>query len=83
MNNTINSTNSSITTVRVDKNLYDSFKITNVKTKFYLQDLVNRSMYLYLNDPDFKKRICEFQIPKLSKSAQLTTLNITGSTPVE
>jgi fructose-bisphosphate aldolase class 1 len=72
--------NNSITTVKVDKQLYETFKIKNVKTKFYLQDLVNRCMYLYLNDDQFRGRIYNFNIPQLSEDAQISILNITGST---
>lgn len=75
--------NNSITTVKVDKQLYESFKITNVKTKFYLQDLVNRCMYLYLNDDKFRAQIYNFNIPQLSDEAQTAILNITGSTNKE
>lgn len=75
--------NNSITTVKVDKQLYETFKITNVKTKFYLQDLVNRCMYLYLNDDQFRSQIYNFNIPQLSTSAQTAILNITGSTKKE
>lgn len=74
--------NNSITTVKVDKALYDAFKIKNVTTKFFLQDLVNRCMYLYLNDTAFSAQIYNFNVPVLSDAAQLTTLNITGSSPV-
>lgn len=70
---------SSITTVKVDKDLYDSFKIQNIKTRFYLQDLVNRAMYLYLNDGEFRDKIYNFQIPQLSADAQTAVLNFTGS----
>lgn len=73
----------SITTVKVDKELYESFKITNVKSKFYLQDLVNRCMYLYLNDEQFRAKIFNFNIPVLSETAQTALLNITGSTNTE
>lgn len=72
--------NNSITTVKVDRELYDSFKIKNVKTKFFLQDLVNRCMYLYLNDDSFRDKIYNFNIPQLSEAAQTAVLNITGST---
>jgi len=75
--------NNSITTVKVDKQLYESFKITNVKNKFYLQDLVNRCMYLYLNDDKFRNQIYNFNIPQLSDAAQTAILNITGSTNKE
>ena len=75
--------NNSITTVKVDRELYESFKITNIKNKFYLQDLVNRCMYLYLNDEQFRNKIFNFNIPTLSESAQTAILNITGSTNTE
>ena len=69
----------SITTVKVDNGLYESFKIQNIKSKFHLQDLVNRAMYLYLNDKEFKDKLYNFIIPVLSEEAQITKLNITGS----
>lgn len=75
--------NNSITTVKVHKELYESFKITNVKSKFYLQDLVNRCMYLYMNDEQFRSKIFNFNIPVLSETAQTALLNITGSTNTE
>jgi fructose-bisphosphate aldolase class 1 len=71
--------NNSITTVKVDKSLYESFKIKNIKNKFYLQDLVNRCMYLYMNDETFRNKIYNFNIPILSEESQLTILNFTGS----
>jgi fructose-bisphosphate aldolase class 1 len=70
----------SITTVKVDNGLYESFKIQNIKSKFHLQDLVNRAMYLYLNDKEFKDKLYNLIIPVLSEEAQITKLNITGST---
>ena len=69
----------SITTVKVDNGLYESFKIQNIKSKFHLQDLVNRAMYLYLNDKDFKDKLYNLIIPVLSEESQITKLNITGS----
>ena len=69
----------SITPVKVDNGLYESFKIQNIKSKFHLQDLVNRAMYLYLNDKEFKDKLYNLIIPVLSEEAQITKLNITGS----
>ena len=69
----------SITTVKVDNGLYELFKIQTVKSKFHLQDLVNRAMYLYLNDKDFKDKLYNLIIPVLSEESQITKLNITGS----
>ena len=71
---------SSVTTVKVDQGLYETFKIQNIKSKFHLQDLVNRAMYLYLNDEEFRDKLYNFTIPVLSEQSQVTKLNITGST---
>ncbi len=71
---------SSVTTVKVDQGLYETFKIQNIKSKFHLQDLVNRAMYLYLNDKEFRDKLYNFTIPVLSEQSQVTKLNITGST---
>lgn len=57
-----------MTTVKIDEDLYESFKIQNIQTKFELKELVNRCMYLYMNDPEFRKRIYEYQIPILSQN---------------
>lgn len=48
-----------ITSVKIPDNLYQDFKIMNVRTKMNLQDLVERSIYMYLVDSDFRKIIHE------------------------
>ena len=72
----------SITTIKVNKQLYDSFKIDNIKSKFNLQDLVSRSMYLYMNDKEFRDKLYNFILPLLSEASQQTVLNISGSKKV-
>jgi len=49
--------NTQLTSVKVDKDLFDSFKIECVKRKFSLNKLVNRAMDLYLNDESFRKQV--------------------------
>lgn len=46
-----------LTSVKVDKDLFETFKIECVKRKFSLNKLVNRTMDLYLNDENFRKQI--------------------------
>jgi hypothetical protein len=46
-----------LTSVKVHKHLFDEFKIETVKTKFSLQKLADRSLYLYLTDEDFRKKL--------------------------
>ena len=72
----------SIITIGPGKQLYDSFKIDNIKSKFNLQDLVSRSMYLYMNDEEFRDKLYNFILPVLSEASQQTVLNISGSKKV-
>ena len=46
-----------LTSVKVDKELFDVFKLECVKRKFSLNKLVNRAMDLYLNNEDFRKQV--------------------------
>lgn len=46
-----------LTSVKVDKDLFETFKIECVKRKFSLNKLVNRTMDLYLTDENFRKQI--------------------------
>ena len=49
--------NEILTSVKVDKELFDIFKIECVKRKFSLNKLVNRAMDLYINDENFRKQV--------------------------
>ena len=49
--------NTQLTSVKVDKDLFDNFKIECVKRKFSLNKLVNRAMDLYLNSEEFRKQV--------------------------
>ena len=42
-----------LTSVKVQTDLFENFKIECVKRKFSLNKLVNRAMDLYLNDENF------------------------------
>ena len=46
-----------ITTVKVISDLYNDFKRLNIESGFSLQKLVNRSMFLYVNDDKFQTTI--------------------------
>lgn len=46
-----------ITSVKIPQTLYEDFKVTSVKTKINLQDIVERAMYMYLTDSEFRKNI--------------------------
>jgi hypothetical protein len=49
-----------LTSVKVDKDLFETFKIECVKRKFSLNKLVNRTMDLYLNDENFRKQVSNY-----------------------
>lgn len=49
--------NLKLTSVKVDKDIFEEFKVECLRDKFTLQKLVNTSLLLYLNDNDFKETI--------------------------
>jgi hypothetical protein len=46
-----------LTSVKVHRDLFEEFKIECVKTKFSLQKLADRALYLYLTSDEFRKQI--------------------------
>ena len=46
-----------LTSVRVEQELFEDFKIECVRYKFSFQKLADRAIYLYLTDEDFRKQI--------------------------
>lgn len=48
-----------ITSVKIPQTLYEDFKVTSVKTKMSLQDIVERAMFMYLTDSSFRQSVHE------------------------
>jgi hypothetical protein len=46
-----------LTSVKVHRHLFDEFKVECVRTKFSLQKLADRALYLYLTNDEFKKQV--------------------------
>jgi len=46
-----------LTSVKVETDLFQEFKGECVKYKFSLQKLVDRAIYLYLTEEDFKQKL--------------------------
>jgi len=65
------------TSVKVDKEVYDQFKQICINRKFYLQDLVNRSLYLFTTDTQFRDTIYNYSVPVLSTESQQTMVSST------
>lgn len=59
----------SFTSVHLFKDKYTAFKEAGVANGMTLQKLVNRCVYLYINDPEFKKKIDEENALQISGSA--------------
>ena len=53
----INKKPMTLTSVKVKSDLFENFKIECVKRKFSFQKLADRSLYLFLTDDDFRKKI--------------------------
>lgn len=46
-----------LTSVKVDTETFNAFKVDCIRTKFSTQKLLDRSMFLYLTDENFKKQL--------------------------
>ena len=46
-----------LTSVKLDTDLFENFKIECIKRKFSFQKLSERSIHLYLTDEDFRKKV--------------------------
>jgi len=45
------------TSLKIPETLYKDFKVTCIKSKMNLQEVVERALYLYMTDEDFRKTI--------------------------
>lgn len=45
------------TSLKIPEALYDDFKITCIRSKMNLQEVVERSLYLYMTNDEFRKQI--------------------------
>lgn len=45
------------TSLKIPEVLYDDFKITCIRSKMSLQEVVERSLYLYMTNDEFRKQI--------------------------
>lgn len=46
-----------LTSVKVQSELFDEFKVACVRHKFSFQKLADRCVHLYLTDEDFKRQV--------------------------
>jgi len=61
------------TTVKIEKNLYDSFKILGIQNHLTLQTFVEKCVTLYVGDVSFRSLIINCHSPLLSTSGSIGT----------
>jgi hypothetical protein len=49
--------NQQLTSVKIDKDLFEEFKIAAIKMKFSFQKLSERAMHLYVTNDEFRKQV--------------------------
>jgi hypothetical protein len=53
----VNKTKRATTSLKIPEVLYEDFKITCIRSKMNLQEVVERTLYLYMTDEEFRQRI--------------------------
>jgi hypothetical protein len=53
----MNEKNQQLTSVKLDKDLFENFKVECIKRKFSFQKLSERAVHLYLTNEDFRKQV--------------------------
>ena len=46
-----------LTSVKIDEELFNDFKVECIKRKFSFQKLAERAIDLYMSDEDFRKKV--------------------------
>ncbi|MEK6878242.1 MAG: hypothetical protein AABY22_01470 [Nanoarchaeota archaeon] len=57
-----------LTSVKVDPQAFEDFKINAIRHKFSLQKLADRAIYLYNSDPEFRKMLHNTVLPVVTES---------------
>jgi hypothetical protein len=51
------SSNQKLTSVKIDEDLFNDFKVECIKRKFSFQKLAERAIDLYMKDEEFRKKV--------------------------
>jgi hypothetical protein len=51
-----------LTSLKLDEELFEAFKIECIKRKFTLQKLTERCVHLYLKDEEFRKKVHNYKL---------------------
>lgn len=60
--------NTKLTTVKILKSVYSSFKKLSVDTDINLQKVVNRTLSLYITDVEFRQKVDKYTELQISGS---------------
>jgi hypothetical protein len=63
-----------LTSVKIDTDLFDKFKIECIKRKFSFQKLSERAIHIYLTNEDFRKQVHNHN--NLSLEAKISFLHL-------
>ncbi len=69
-------TNVTATTVKIEKSLYNDFKVHGIRSGSNLQDFVEKCVRLYVTDEPFRILVNNFQVSTLSDATGSFTTNI-------
>jgi hypothetical protein len=53
----MNKKDMTLTSVKIQSDLFEQFKVSCVRHKFSLQKLADRTIHLYLTDEEFRRKI--------------------------
>jgi hypothetical protein len=59
------------TTVKLQEYLYDDLKVLGVRHKFTLQSFVEKCIYLYVHENQFRDSVNNFNMPVLGMTGSL------------
>ena len=51
-----------LTSVKINKTLFEEFKVECIKRKFSFQKLSERAIDLYMNDEDFRRKVTNHSV---------------------
>jgi len=71
--------NLTATTVKLPPNLYAEFKVLGIRRKMTLQDFVERSVFLFVNDEEWRNTFNGKFAPSGSINLEIFDKNYTGS----
>lgn len=64
--------NVTATTVKIENDLYDNFKVLGIRHKLTLQNFVEKCVHLYVDSGDFRSTVDNFTVPIISNTGSFS-----------